>query len=352
LSYRNASTLSGAEFQAFTQELENALCAKGLRLVMAGAAVDVDVTVSENVQGYVLVAEVHQGRDVRTAVVMTPRAGPRAAQVGGNSVTLRKVFLVEQDDPILDVLMLNPAQLVTLSANHISVYNRSGEQWQVQATFELQHARPWPLDLRGRLIQANASAFDAYLPGMVCSSVTVSPVVMSCRATDDPWPIGDKQAAFFNGARNYFNGVLSPAIGSQNNVDAFYAAVALPRPGYTLWVFTGVDGRVRLADGKDVTTVRANSAARDWGSDIAALTGCGRGPYILATGGGDGTVTDTLRAYDMPDREPVAVSPALDMPGPVTALWSSADQKSAVAVAHTLTTGKYDAYSVTVTCNQ
>lgn len=351
-SYRNASTLSGAELQGFTQELENALRSKGLRLVTGGAAVDVDVSVSENLRGYVLVAEVHQGRDVRTAVVMAPRAGPPAAQGGGSSVTLRKTLLVEQDEPILDALLLNPAQLVTVGANRISVYTRNGEQWQVHSSYELQHARPWPLDLRGRLIPANASAFDAYLPGVVCSSVTVSPVVMSCRAADDPWPVGDKQAAFFNGARNYFNGVLSPAIGSQNNVDAFYSAVALPRSGYTLWVFAGVDGRVRLADGKDVASVRANSAARDWGSDIAALNGCGRGPFIVATGGGDGTVTDTLRAYDMPDREPMIVSPSLETPGPVTALWSSADMKSVVAVAHTLATGKYDAYSVTITCNQ
>lgn len=352
LSYRNSSTLSTAEFEELTRELESALRGKGLRLVTGGAAVDLDVSVSENVRGYVLVAEVRQGRDIRTAVVMVPRAGPPAAQGGGSSVMLRKTLLVEQDEPILDALLLNPAQLVALSVNRISVYGRSGEHWQLQSSYELQHSRPWPLDLRGRLIAANASAFDVYLPGMVCASVTLSPVVMSCRAADDPWPLGDKQAAFFNGARNYFNGVLSPPIGSQNNVDAFYSAVALPRPGYTLWVLTAVDGRVRLADGKDVATVRANSAARDWGSDIAALTGCGRGPFIVATGGGDGTVTDTLRTYDMPDREPMIVSPSLDMPGPVTALWSSADLKSVVAVSHTLATGKYDVYSVTVTCNQ
>jgi hypothetical protein len=232
------------------------------------------------------------------------------------------------------------------------MYRRNGDQWQVQGSFELQRARPWPLDVRGRLVPTSNQAFDAYLPGMVCSSTTLAPLVMSCRTADDPWPIGEKQSAFYNGARNYFNGVLSPGIGGQTNVEAFYTAAALPRPGYTLWVFTGVDGRVRLADGKDVSTVRANSAARDWGSDIATVNGCGRGPLILATSGGDATVADTVRAYDMPDREPVSVSTGLDMPGPVTALWAQADGRSAVAVVHTLSTGKYDAYSVSVTCNQ
>jgi hypothetical protein len=98
--------------------------------------------------------------------------------------------------------------------------------------------------------------------------------------------------------------------------------------------------------------MRPNSAAHEWGSDIAAVNGCGRGPLILATGGGDETVTDTLRAYEMPDREPVAASAAIDMPGPVTALWSQADHRSAVAVVRSLTAGNYYAYNVSVTCNQ
>jgi hypothetical protein len=216
----------------------------------------------------------------------------------------------------------------------------------------MQPGRAMPLDMRGRLFPATGHTFDAYLPGMACASVTVAPMLMSCRASDDPWPIGEKQSAFFNAARNFFNGVISPGIGSQTNVEPFYSAVALPRPGYTLWMFTGVDGRIRLADGKDVTMVRANSAARDWGSDMAAVNGCGRGPLIISTGGGDATVVDTVRGYEMPDREPMAVSAAVDLPGPVTALWTQPDQKSAVAVVHTLTTGKYDAYSVSVICNQ
>ena len=356
LVFRNASSLPASQFQDFTRELENALRGRGLRLVTGGAAVDVAVTASENERGYVFVAQVQQGRDTRTAVVTIPHQSSSLTAPSSAAVTLRKTLLVEHDGPILDALTLDAngpnAQLIVLGTVHVSTYKRNGDQWQQQSAFELPHPRPLPLDARGRLILTSDHTFDAYLPGTVCSSTTLSPLMMNCRNADDPWPIGEQQAAFFNGSRNFFNGVISPGLGSQTTVDPFYSAVALPRPGYILWVFIGVDGRIRLADGKDITVTRANSAAREWGSDIAAVNGCGRGPLILATGGGDETVTDTLRAYEMPDREPVAASAAIDMPGPVTALWSQADHRSAVAVVRSLTAGNYYAYNVSVTCNQ
>jgi len=129
---------------------------------------------------------------------------------------------------------------------------------------------------------------------------------------------------FFAATRNFFTGVLSPGVGKQSSTAKFYSAAPLPRPSYTLWLFAGVDGTVRLLDGVTEQTARLN-----WGSDLASVkTSCGSGWQVLATRPGDNS-GDSVRAFEFPDREPIAVSPALDFSGGVTALWTEAKGGSA-----------------------
>jgi hypothetical protein len=351
ITYRDASALTTAQLQDFTRELETALRGRGLRLVTANAGIEVTVTASESARTIVFVAQVQAGRETKTAVVSAPKEMTTGVPTGGASVTLHKSLLVEQDEPILDVLAMNGGgQLIALTPSRVIAFGRKGEQWDTQSTFEMQQTRAWSRDPRGRLFPAADHALDAYLPGLVCASQTLTPLVMSCRAADDPWPLSDKQAAFYNGVRNYFNGVTSPAIAG--NTVAFYTAVALPRSNGLAWVLNGVDGRIHLSEGNQTVAVRTNSGVRDWGSDIASMNGCGRGPLIIASGTNDSAAPDTLRAYEVPGSEPVAVSAAIDLPGPVTALWQQADQRSVTAVVHSLATGKYDAYAISATCNQ
>jgi hypothetical protein len=59
-----------------------------------------------------------------------------------------------------------------------------------------------------------------------------------------------------------------------------------------------------------------------------------------------------VRAFEIPDREPVEVGPAAEFPGPVTALWPSAEGRSAIAVAKNLKTGRFDAFELAITCGQ
>jgi len=92
----------------------------------------------------------------------------------------------------------------------------------------------------------------------------------------------------------------------------------------------------------------------DWGSDLASLkTSCGAGWQVLATSSEEGSA-DSVRAYEFPDRDPVAVSAAVDFPGAgvVTALWTEAKADTAIAVVRNRETGSYEAFRLAVACSQ
>jgi hypothetical protein len=107
---------------------------------------------------------------------------------------------------------------------------------------------------------------------------------------------------------------------------------------------------VHLNDGVNNLAARGTS---DWGSDVAAISsGCGLGTQLLVSGPGDAAVPDVVRAFEIADREPAEVSPPVELPGPATALWTTAGGRSALAVAHNLKTDRYDAFELTISCGQ
>ena len=108
-----------------------------------------------------------------------------------------------------------------------------------------------------------------------------------------------------------------------------------------------VDGQIHMVDGM------SDQAARlGWGSDVASVkTLCGSGWQVLATGAANGSV-DTVRAYELPDRDPVPVSAPLDVSGEITALWTEARGDSAMAVGRNRETGNYEAFRLAVACSQ
>jgi hypothetical protein len=93
------------------------------------------------------------------------------------------------------------------------------------------------------------------------------------------------------------------------------------------------------------------AAARDWGSDFAALrSGCGAGTQVLVSGSG-AAVTDSVRAFELPAQEAVPASAPLTMDGTVTALWSAPDGKSVFAVVRRAVDNEYEVDRVTALCN-
>jgi hypothetical protein len=351
---RNQSSLAKKDADDINRGLRAQLEAAGLRFVTPEqAAASVTVTLSENLQNFVWVAEIHQGtNEPAVAMVNVPRADVAAALHEPSPLNIRKTPLWSQEERILDIAvfeeMSGQSHLAVLSPEQVSLFRFQDGRWQLDQNMQISHLRPWPRDLRGRLILGADHLFDAYLPGVFCRSSIGAPLTLNCRETDDPWPLGGEPAikAFFAPTRNFFTGVLSPGIGKQTSTAKFYSAVPIPRGNYALWIFSAVDGSEHLLDG-----ITDQAAHWNWGSDLAAIsTSCGAGWQVLADTGGDGP-TDSVRAYEFPDREPVAVSPSIDFSGTITAFWPEAKGKSAVAVVHNLEAGSYEAFRLTITCS-
>jgi len=77
-----------------------------------------------------------------------------------------------------------------------------------------------------------------------------------------------------------------------------------------LWIFAAVDGSLHLVDGMTDQAIRGTSSK--WGSDVATVnSNCGAGTQLLVSDSGDAP-RDSLRAFEIPDRDPLPVSAAAE----------------------------------------
>jgi hypothetical protein len=370
LRVENRSSLGKRDNEVVQNGLRSALEGLGIRFMnVEQAAATVAISLSENSASYVWVAEIRQGLgDAVVVMVSAPRPQGSTAAHESVPLSLRKIPLWTQDDPILDVAVLEenatPTHIAVLDAEKVALYRWQAGKWQQEQALGIVHARPWPRDLRGRLIPARDHLLDVYLPGVICRSAAALPLTLNCRETDDPWPLVPAalsggsissaiapMGAFYAPTRNFFTGALTPGVGKITTVSKFYSAALLPRDKYLLWLFASTDGHVHMVDG-----VSDQAARFAWGSDLTTVkTSCGAGWQVLAASAEatseEGT-GDSVRAYEFPDRDPVAVSAALDFPGMVTALWTEAKADTAITVVKNRETGNYEAYRLAVVCNQ
>lgn len=376
LTLENRSSLGRRDGDVVQNGLRSALEQSGIHFVKSEqAAANVALTLSENETSYVWVAEIRQGTgDSAVVMVSVPRSGRSGTAYESMPTTLRRMPIWTEDGRILDVAVLEenatPSRIAVLSPEDVSVYRLQNGKFQLEQMLAISHTRAWPLDVRGRLVPAMDQTLSAFLPGVACRiNITTAPLNIACHSSDDPWPVltmnpnssvfpsaGSSAPpasgtpallGFYAATRNYFTGVLSPAVGKFSAVPKFYSAAFVPREKYTLWLFASADGRVHLIDG-----MNDQLSSFAWGSDIAAVkTGCGAGSQVLATAPGD-EAQDSIRAYEFPDRDPVAVSAAVDFPGPVSALWTEARGDSAIAIARNRDAGSYEAFRLSLACGQ
>jgi len=355
IEFNNRSAIPKSDFETVRRELLTEIASLGLHFVPTDqAAATIQFSLSEGLQGYIWIAEISQGTNAPVVVMVgSPRGGAALMPRPSTSLILRKNPLWTQDLRILDAALIegNPSHLIVLDVEKIVAYRFQDNRWQAEQTLPVTHSRAWPRDSRGRLVLRHDRLLDAYLPGVVCQSSAESRLTLSCRPSDDPWPLGPEQFGvngFFATTRNYLTGALAPGIGKQATTVPFYSAAILPREKYTLGLFAGVDGQIHILDG-----ITDRSAGKlGWGGNMAVIrTTCGSGWQVLASRSGMGS-SDAITAYEFPDREPVTVSQALDFTGPVVELWTESDGFGAIAIIRNSNTGQYEASRLTVACNQ
>jgi hypothetical protein len=109
-----------------------------------------------------------------------------------------------------------------------------------------------------------------------------------------------------------------------------------------------LDGMARLYK----SSPKPSGVFSGWGDDIASVNpGCGASWQILVTGTGDWTKADYIQLYEIDNDQPKPIGQRLDFLGPILAMWSSDDKKSARVVSRNLQTGMYEASIVSVSCN-
>jgi len=360
LQVTNRSSLDDKSVREVRSALEAELHVEGVHAAKAEQAMGtVEIVLSESLREYVWTAEIVIGSDEKkVALVSLPRPVTGASFAPVLPIVLKATRIFTQEQPILDVALVDVVggyRPIVLGDGVVSVYRQQGPnpagRWELEVSLPVTHARTFPRDLRGRLLLRRDHLFDVYLPGTFCRTISVAaaPLTLACNDTDDPWPLtsgDDGVRGFFAASRNFFTGALSPGIGKISNAPSFYSAAELPRPGYKLWAFAAVDGSLHLVDGMTDQSIRGAK----WGSDLAAVrSGCGSGTQLLISDGGN-PERDAVRAFEIPDREPVAASSALEFEGQVVALWPETNGNSATAIVKRKDTGWYEAYRVSISC--
>ncbi|MGA7340399.1 MAG: hypothetical protein WBE72_14450 [Terracidiphilus sp.] len=371
LILRNISSISTDDIPAVRRLLEQDLKARGVTASDVESANTVRITLSQNARQRLWVAEIVEGDETQVAMVDLPPDAPARTPVMGG-LLLRRVAVFTASEPILAALE-SVNSLVVLGPQQIAIYVHAAGGWQEQKRVNTGESTPLVRDPRGMVLEsADGSGFEARLAGMRCSGSesaagAAGDWTVQCGASDDPWnivpraieqPSGQVNTpaavdsnspalkAFYNAARNYFTGVVSPSL--DVDLPAFYSAALVPRSaGNAALLIDGVDGKVQLVENGALSPV---AGARDWGSDLAVLrSGCGAGAQIVVSGSGE-AASDSLRAYELPALEALPVSAPLPMDGTVTAIWPGPDSKSVYAVVRT-STNQYEVDRVSAMCN-
>jgi len=301
LEVNNFSSLGPGEAASISDWLRSEFARRGFRVVSA-PPVDgtVTITLSEGVDGYLIVAQVRRGPDEQIAMIPVPRGAQNAARAG--EIILDQERIWEQPGVILDFALPQPApgespMLVVLEPGRIVTYSYSPQppQWQLSNSVIIPPLRPWLRAPRGYIdLSRGLANGKAMLSGIDCTGDFRSQETVHCAFENQPSPPWAVEEAW--------------------------------------------------------TDKNIASAGDSAGVDLS----CNGRAVVLATGGGDWTRPDFIQGYEMRTSQgegAIASGNPLEFAGPVTAIWPTENRGVARAVVHNLQSGNYEAYIVKATCS-
>jgi hypothetical protein len=294
LETKNISDLGHVEAASIQTALESELKNRSFRVVPqnsgvaeAQSAVQLQLTISQGAQGYVLVAEIQNTADPEgapeTAIVAAPKAAPGTDLQPDGSLSLDKRLIWQQPTKFLDFALLspdaagNPSLLAVLEPDRLAYYRVQQGTWRFIQAISIV---PWQIrESRGRI---DIDGAHVYVGDTTCSGELAYPDTMKCGQT----------GSGFNSSPMFI-------VGDQ-------AGVGSP---------------------------------------------CKNREAYLETGTGDWTQTDSIQGYESNDGQFRASGAPIEAPGPVMSLEVGLPTNTVRAVVYNLKTKNYEAYLVTATCS-
>ena len=307
----NSAIAENADAPAYSARAKALLARAVQRRLRNPRSVEITATLSQNLKGYLLVAEIHRENETIVEMASVPR--PILAPETVAAFRLDRRLLWEQEAPILDVIVAGD-QMLVLDTVGIVRYAQSDSKWQKAEAVAMDIA---PVrDPRGRLT-VNENSLMVEVAGLTCRGTWKPSLAIECQP-------GGRFVAGRNtieeaGWQPYFT---HAEIGGDHVVGAS-------------------DGRTYVYD-----TARKQLSVSDAWSDFAVVANSCAGPKMIAVY----SATNSLAIFDLLNHSPVRVSDSMEVSGPATAIWPAGS--AAVAVVRNKDTNRYEAYSIAVDCGR
>jgi hypothetical protein len=306
----NGTAAENADAAAYFARAKTLLSRSLQRRLRNAKSVEITATLSQNLKGYLLIAEMH--RENENIIEMASVARPISVQEAAAGFRLERRLLWEQETPILDIVVVND-QMLVLDTVGVARYEQHDSKWQEAEAVALDI--PPVRDARGRLTVTE-------------NSVTVEATGVTCRGTWKPTIIECQPGGPFTAGRNTIEEAGWQPYFTHAEIGGDH-------------VVTAGDGRTYMYD----ATRKQISVSDVWSDFALVATSCANTKIIAAH-----SATNSLAIFDLVNHGLVRVSDAMEVPGPVTAIWPSGS--AALAVVRNKDTNRYEAYSIAVDCGR